>query len=444
MKSIMLWMLTGISIFTLHAQTNAWAKLTAAPSNGGKQDGIFFINKDTGWVVNGSGRIYKTLDGGTSWIQQKNSAGTYFRCVAFLNDQVGFAGNIGTNYFPGVTDTNPLYKTIDGGNSWTAITSSISGVIPEGICAIYVVNANVIYAAGRVGGPATLIKSTDGGNTWTGSDLTSQCNSIQDVYFHSADTGYVFAASDGNITVANAVILRTTNGGATWTNVFTSTRTYENIWKAWFPSRKVGYATIQSYDSGTTQRYVVKTSDGGLTWAEKPLANTGIREFGVGFINDSIGWVGGETTGFQTLNGGNTWKPVSLGNYANKFSILKGPNGTNTCYAVGQYVYKISASALSIGIPETASQEHDFVVYPNPCGSGDYVSISVDKLKTKIIRSELVSSLGKTYLLFDSYYSGTSESPFFFKLPSVAAGQYYLRFTDDNKRISNYKLMITE
>lgn len=446
MKNFYATALLCLFYFISHGQTNIWTKLTAAPSNGGKQDGIFFINKDTGWVVNGSGKIYKTLNGGTSWIQQKSAPGTYFRCVAFANDQIGFAGNIGTNYFPGVTDTEPLYKTVDGGNSWVPVTSSISGTVPLGICAIYVVstNTNVIYAGGRVGGPATFLKSTDGGNTWTGIDLTAQCNGIQDVYFHSADTGYVFAASDADITAANAVILRTTDGGTTWTKVFNSTRTSENIWKAWFPSRKVGYAAIQSYDAGTTQRYIAKTTDGGLTWTEKNLVNNGTREFGIGFINDSVGWVGGETSGYQTVDGGNTWKPVTLGNYANKFSILRGLNGTYTCYAVGQNVYKISASAISIGVHEVQPEKTNFTIYPNPCTSGNYVSLCVDHLKTKITRSELISASGKTYLLFDTYYSGTSESPFFFKLPQVPAGQYYLRLTGENKSITNHKLVITE
>ena len=105
------------------AQYN-WGNLENAPFNGGKQDGVFFINKDTGWAVNGSGRIYKTIDGGENWIQQRNAAGTYFRSIAFINDQIGFAGNVGINYFPGVTDTNPLYKTIDGGNSWASVADA--------------------------------------------------------------------------------------------------------------------------------------------------------------------------------------------------------------------------------------------------------------------------------------------------------------------------------
>jgi photosystem II stability/assembly factor-like uncharacterized protein len=162
MKKSIILLVSLVTLFSFSKLYSQWALLPNAPYNGGKQDGIHFFNKDIGWVVNGSGKIYKTIDGGDNWIQQKNSAGTYFRAIAFIDNQTGFAGNVGTNYFPGVTDTNPLYKTIDGGNSWSPVTANITGTVPTGICAIQAVNANVIYAAGRVGGPAVMMKSTDG------------------------------------------------------------------------------------------------------------------------------------------------------------------------------------------------------------------------------------------------------------------------------------------
>jgi len=432
-----------VSFFSnlLLAQFN-WTNLTSAPYNASKQDGVFFINKDTGWVVNGSGTIHKTINGGINWIQQKNSPGTYFRAIAFVNDQIGFAGNIGPNYFPNVSDSNPLYKTVDGGNSWVDVTSSITGVIPTGICAIQAVNANVIYAAGRVGGPPIIIKSIDGGNNWVGTNLSPQCEMILDIYFHSQDTGYVFAGTNSNVASSSARILRTTDGGLTWTNVYTSNRPYELIWKAWFPSHQIGYATIQSYNSNTTQRYITKTTDGGLTWNELPLVNSGIREFGIGFINDTVGWVGGESTGYQTINGGLTWTTKNIGQYANKFSIVKDNNGTCAAYAIGLRVFKMQTG--TVGLLNRESDKDKFIVYPNPANSGSYISLSLEKIKSKIIKAELISLDGKIKsLLFNGFYPGTQESPFIFPLPNVLAGNYIVRFTAENGKIIEQKIFIT-
>ncbi len=447
MKNVyLLLFLCLLIVYSACSQTYNWASIPGAPYNAAKQDGIFFLNKDTGWVVNGSGKIFKTQNAGVNWIQQKNSPGTYFRCVAFVNNQVGFAGNVGMNYFPGVSDANPLYKTIDGGNSWSSVTASITGVVPTGICAIQAVNPNVIYAAGRVGSPPIIMKSIDGGNNWVGTDLSSQCKMILDVYFHSPDTGYVFAGSNANIAISNASILRTTDGGVSWTNVYTSARPYEIMWKAWFPSHETGYATIQSYDSGSSQRYVAKTTDGGISWLELPLVNTGIRGFGVGFVNDTVGWVGGETIGYQTTDGGLTWSNKNIGQYANKFSVVNNQSGTKTVYAVGLNVFKstgVNTATLAAVIDEEQIDTGNAFVYPNPVHSGAYVSFSLEKIKTKIVKAELVSVNGKVCVsLFDSYYIGTHESPFLFKLPEVDAGKYVVKLTDEHKKVFSQKIII--
>jgi hypothetical protein len=315
--------------------------------------------------------------------------------VAFLNSQIGFAGNVGPDYFPNVTDANPLYRSVDGGNSWVDASSSISGVVPTGICGIQAVNDSVVYAAGRVGGPPVLIKSVDRGVSWVGSDLSPYCQMILDVWFVSPDTGFVFAGTSLNVAASSARILRTTDGGLSWTDVYTSSRPSEIMWKAWFPSRKIGYASIQSYSTSSTQRYIAKTTDGGENWTELPLVNTGIREFGIGFINDSVGWVGGENTGYQTINGGQTWTNKNIGQYANKFSIVKNPDGSNTAYAIGLRIFKMNTSSPT-AIEKETRPIAGMSVHPNPAASGSYISISLESLQSRIIKAELISMSGKS------------------------------------------------
>jgi hypothetical protein len=57
----------------------------------------------------------------------------------------GFAGNIGTNYFPNVTDTTPLYETSDGGDTWKPVAGVTEQMI-KGICAIEIVKKPFINA----------------------------------------------------------------------------------------------------------------------------------------------------------------------------------------------------------------------------------------------------------------------------------------------------------
>jgi photosystem II stability/assembly factor-like uncharacterized protein len=333
---------------------NTWKKLENAPTYKGKQDDVFFVNENLGWYVNGAGKIFKTVNGGENWTEKVSQAGTYFRCIGFIDSLHGFAGNIGTDYFPGVTDTLPLYATQDGGDSWKPV-STIKGEKVKGLCAIEIaykkfINAGVLdtkpilYAGGRVGGPASFLKSIDLGKTWIAQDMSMHCQMILDIKFVSADTGFVFAGSDPDVEKSNGKILYTTDGGKNWKQVYQSSRPYELMWKAHFPSRKIGYATLQSYnpDSSITQRYVVKTIDGGLTWTELPLVNDPkCTEFGIAFANNELGWVGTRRTGYETTDGGKTWKETEMGKAVNKIRVIK--NGKKiTAYAIGSSIYKLN------------------------------------------------------------------------------------------------------
>jgi photosystem II stability/assembly factor-like uncharacterized protein len=338
----------------------SWQKLDTVAYKG-KQDDIHFIDPLRGWYVNGIGKIYATVDGGATWMEQLSQPGTYFRTVGFIDAMNGFAGNIGTEYFPGVTDTRPLYRTRDGGKSWQAVESLTEDMI-KGLCAIDIlhdsfVNAGVlakravVHVGGRVGGPAKLARSLDGGETWNVIDMTPHTAMILEVKFFDAMNGIVFGASDANVQASHARILRTDDGGKTWKVAYESKRPFEITWKGSFPSRKVGYATIQSYnpDPKNSHRYVAKTTDGGKTWTELPLVNDAkVREFGIGFYDERIGWVGAAAGGYQTTDGGKTWRTVEMGRAVNKIRVLRSGDGL-VAYAIGSDVYKLDVPILKVG-----------------------------------------------------------------------------------------------
>jgi len=125
--------------------TTAWQKLNTVAYRG-KQDDISFVDDKTGWYGNGAGKLYRTTDGGNSWQEQLSKPGTFVRTVGFVDAQRGFMGNVGTDYYPGVTDTNPLYETRDGGVTWSVVPQSrISGPLVKGLCAIDILKKQSIY-----------------------------------------------------------------------------------------------------------------------------------------------------------------------------------------------------------------------------------------------------------------------------------------------------------
>lgn len=333
-----------------------WRKLPTVPYRG-KQDDVVFSSSQRGWYVNGSGRIYRTTDGGERWTEQLVKPGTYFRAIGAVNDSLVFAGNIGPDYFPGVTDTLPLYRSRNGGDTWEPVIN-IKGSAVKGICAIDVlhsqfVNAGtlarrtVIHAGGRVGGPAHLLRSLDGGESWTSLDLSAHTAMILDVKFFSENEGLVMGATSSDVASSHALIIRTVDGGKSWSKVYEGTRPFELTWKGSFPSRNVGYVTVQSYDPDTSRadRVVAKTTDGGKSWREVPLVRQhAVRQFGVGFADEQTGWVGTMNGGYETRDGGATWRFVEMGRAVNKIRIV--PNGGGyDAYAIGVDLYKLAGGS---------------------------------------------------------------------------------------------------
>ena len=328
-----------------------WKKLNTERYPG-KQDDITFINEKEGWYVNGYGSIYNTKNGGETWEKQLEKKGTFFRTIAFVDNLVGFAGTVGTDYFPNVTDSIPLYGTRDGGKTWKPV--DYKGPYVKGLCAIDIVKEQYInhgkidykihiYAVGRVGSPANMMVSHDGGATWTSNSMNNDCKMLFDIKMFDKNNGFVCAASDEDMEKSNALILKTSDGGKTWKKVYQSNRPFEGTWKASFPTKEVGYVTIQSYnpDPNVKQQRIAKTTDGGETWKEINLVeDAGAREFGIGFIDENHGFVGTMNTGYETKDGGKTWTKVNLGMACNKIRIYKDANGKVYGYAIGVDVLK--------------------------------------------------------------------------------------------------------
>lgn len=328
----------------------AWTTLETVPYRG-KQDDIYFVDPDTGWYGNGEGKIYHTADGGATWNLQWDHPGTFVRCLAFVDDQTGFAGNVGTGYFPNVSDETLLYKTTDGGETWSPVPGAqIEGI--AGLCAMQAlttpyINHGVmeqktrVYAAGRVGGPAWLMHSDDLGETWTAIDLKEHAGMVLDVHFFDLNHGLIAASSSDQVMEGTARILRTEDGGRTWSVAYDSGRPLENVWKMSFPTPEIGYATVQSYNQQDAARVVIKTTDAGRTWAELSLAEgANIREFGIGFIDENRGWVGAVPGGFVTADGGASWSPAEFGTAINKVRVLDTDQGP-VAYAIGVQVLKL-------------------------------------------------------------------------------------------------------
>jgi len=308
-----------------------------------KRDDMVFVNTQTGFYGTGKGNLYRTDDGGQTWWLAWSKPGTFIRSLGFIDAKHGFLGNLGAG-LGDITDATPLYETTDGGLTWAP--ARIGDAAIPGVCAIDILKTRsihegdvservYIHAAGRANGPAKLLRSENGGQSWSLIDLSDRAGMILDVKFLDPNNGFVFAATNGDISQSSALILKTSDGGRTWREVYRSKRLNEIIWKASFADAHVGYATLQNDDPANIQQRVAKTVDGGEHWVELPLiADKDAQEFGVGFVTPDHGWVGAATGGFETRDGGKTWTPSPLARLANKIRT-RAADGAPMTYAIG-------------------------------------------------------------------------------------------------------------
>lgn len=159
-------------------------------------------------------------------------------------------------------------------------------------------SANVGYAAGT---SATIIKTTDGGDTWT--------------VVNSGSSALVFVAmAFGNDQIGCAVTLtgviyRTIDAGATWKQVSIGVTTHMR--SICFTDENTVY--IAGYTGNSSNGMVLKSTDGGATWG-KPIAVCPDMLHAVHFTSPTTGYVSGSNNGvYKTTDGGANWTLTTNG-----------------------------------------------------------------------------------------------------------------------------------
>jgi photosystem II stability/assembly factor-like uncharacterized protein len=334
-----------------NASTGFQWRRTNAPVASSRTDDLWFLDAKRGWAVNSNGQILHTVDGGDHWEVQLQTPGVYLRCVGFANAQRGWVGTLAA--------AQRLFQTSDGGSHWTPVTN-LPAAAPSAICGLSVVSDQVVYGSGtnfpnRAPG---VIKTTDGGATWTAIDMRPHATLLVDVYFQDALRGWVVGgkAETPNPTRDDVrpVVLRTEDGGQTWQDrvagIAAQLPKGEWGWKIQWLSSAVGFVALENFNAGA----ILKTTDGGLTWARKPVndAQENANLEGIGFVDDRHGWVGGWGDrnfqgGFtsETRDGGETWQNANeVGKRLNRFRWIRQPELVG--YASGDTVYKFSSAPV--------------------------------------------------------------------------------------------------
>lgn len=313
-----------------------------------RYDDVFFINKKIGWTAGGwNKKIHKTIDGGVTWTEAGLVGNDkYLRSIEFMDANIGLCGSL----------DGSLYRTTNGGLTWTDVAPNISPQ-PAGVCGLAKADANTIYGVGIWSEPAFVIKSTDKGLTWTYTDMSAYANSLIDAYFIDANQGFVTGSKSEE---EGGVVLYTENGGQTWVEKFRTNHVGDRIWKIQTPDNKHFYGSVESYVDETR---IIHSADSGQTWEIITVDPEYYYCQTVGFIDSLRGWTGGNSTLFETVDGGTSWEKIEVGTTFNRF--VKVSEGV--AYLTGSKVYKFTRDFVT-GTPDLEPYDpiHHITISANP------------------------------------------------------------------------------
>lgn len=238
--------------------------------------GIDFFDPMNGYIVGANGKVLRTTDGGVNWSDISLTTTNYtvvggtltlprsqtYRCVLALDANTAIMSS---------QNNGCVLRTTNGGTSWYASGNQAFGIPQMATWQMAKAGPNndTILIAG---GQARLAKSTDRGLTWTTQQhYTPSTNSYNYYYSVTAVPNvpgkYIMMGASGIINVS-------TNGGATWTNPYSSVGTYDGTGSS--DARNLFALSFADANNGMAagaMGTLVTTNNAGTTWTDRSIAS---------------------------------------------------------------------------------------------------------------------------------------------------------------------------
>jgi len=246
------------------------------------------------YVAAASGGVWKTTNAGTNWNPVFEGEGSYSVGAVALdpaNPAVVWVGTGENNSQRSVAYGDGVYKSEDGGKSWKNTGLKKSEHI--GRILIDPRNSNVVYAAAQgplwgPGGERGLYKTTDGGKTWSASLVISENTGVTDIVMDPKNPDFLIAASYQRRrhvwTLINggpeSGLHRSADGGITWTKIASGLPSVDigRIGLAMSPAdSRVIYATVEA---AMKKGGIFRSTDHGVTWEKRNDYDAGAMYYG--------------------------------------------------------------------------------------------------------------------------------------------------------------------
>lgn len=451
---------------------NSW--FVQYESQGWGFDGVYFIDRNQGWILDSPGAIYRTENGGDDWLRAFSTGCGYMNCIEFTDVKNGWAFGAFGN----------LARSRDGGQTWDC-NNNMNNVDFSSICF-------VDSETGWLGGPEDeIFRSDDGGESWKPYDIPFF--GINDMSFPNEDAGWIAGnngeiarslrggpwesveiwtsedlkgihflnESTGWIVGSGTPILHTSDGGKNW-----SAQADGRLW--WLYD-------IDFYDDFgvavggfSEKRQLLVTTDGGKNWKEYKTDNENAL-YSVDVINENIAWAGGkyghavfttnsgdswidyrigygdisdirftgESEGwivnakgriYHTSNAGINWMACipEAGSPINSICFIE--DGTGWLCGENGIIMKYADTSSTSASRHHVSNEYELKIAPNP--AADFLEISWQSKKAAQTEIIIYSVFGLPEKKAFSGIAATGENNMIINITNLPAGVYFISLRD--------------
>lgn len=227
------------------------------------------------------GGLWKTTNAGVDWFPVSDG---FFKTgsvggigVSASNPDIVYVGMGETQIRTNISHGDGIYKSIDGGNTWTHLGLEQTRFISR--VRVHPTNPDVVYvtALGHVYGSNPergVYKTTDGGKTWTKILFVSEKAGAVDLCLDATNPDVIYAGTwevyrtpyTLNSGGPGSKLFKSVDGGKTWKELTKNPGLPQGLWGkvgvSVSPANpKIVYAHIEALDGG-----VFRSDNGGETW----------------------------------------------------------------------------------------------------------------------------------------------------------------------------------
>ncbi|MFI5217864.1 MAG: T9SS type A sorting domain-containing protein [Bacteroidia bacterium] len=320
------------------ASVAAWQY--AGPNNiGGRISDIEMhpTNQNIAYLAASSGGVFKTIDGGTTWFPVFDDNETMSMgdiAIAPSNPNIIYVGTGEANCGSGslTYDANGVYKSTNAGLTWTNV--GLNNTRMTGRMAVHPTNPDIAFAAtmGDLYGPTPdrgLYRTADGGLSWTKVLFLTDSTGCIDVVINPVNPNYVYAAMFERTRRPNnkryygvtSGVWRSTDGGLTFSQLTAGLPAVGGLYSRigidlCASSPNIVYAMYIDDNYGFLGLY--KSANNGNTWTQTNdfdlTGSMGNQGYWYGRVKvdptdpDIVYVIGFDM--WKTADGGNSWGPT--------------------------------------------------------------------------------------------------------------------------------------